>query len=571
MSPRARAACWLPLFLVACTSVEDCLWSDNQPPTWPTDTGDSGGVDSGSDTGDTSDAVETGETDDSAPVVETGDTGCVPTGEEQPYNGLDDDCDPGTPDDDLDGDGDGVETDCDDSDATVGADAAEECHYRLTASLRIEGLADGYLGSGLLRADDLDGDGVAELVVGAADDQGWAGTVRLYAGAGLAVGAVLGEADALQSWTGAASYDRLGGAEAMAQLNDLDGDGARELLLACPAADPGGFTSTGEVYLLASSSLALDGGGGLASATATVSLQGANTADRFGDAIGVVDLDGDGVDDVLVGCTGDDSAWDGAGSVALFANVDATAATISVDDAAVRLTGTYLEGLGGGVLRGAGDLDGDGREDLLVGSPDASGTGVVYLVAGGDMASGPIAELAFATITGAASGDEMGHSGRSLGDLDGDGDHELVLQALKGDVLATNGGGLYLWHGGAELAGQIDVGSAAVAWGSDTGLARAGEPLQVVDVNADGVLDLLTATPWNASGGRVSLLDGATWEGWRGGDLGDDARLWVATHEADGLGTGLLATDLDGSGELDLLVGAPSADGGRGVVAGWLR
>ena len=566
MSPRLRAAGWLPLILVACTSAKECVQDEDTPTVQPADTADTGDTGTPGETGDSS-----GETGDSAPPVDTGDTGCTPTGDEQPYNGLDEDCDPDTPDDDLDGDKAGVEDDCDDSDATVGADAAEECHYRLTADLRIEGLADGTLGSGLLRTDDLDGDGVAELVVGAADDQGWAGTVRLYAGAGLLAGVELGETDAIMGWTGAASYDRLGGAESMALINDLDDDGARELLLACPAADPGGFTSAGEVYLLTSAGLDLDGGVGLASASATVALQGASTADRFGDAIGVADLDGDGLDDLLVGCTGDDSAWDGAGSVAFFPEVDTTAATISLDDATVRLTGTYLEGLGGGVLRSAGDLDGDGREDLLVGSPDASGTGVVYLVASDEMSSGPIAERAFATIAGASSGDELGHNGRSLGDLDGDGDHELVLQALEGDVLATNGGGLYLWHGGADLAGQLDVGSAALAWGSSTGLARAGEPMQVVDVDGDGVLDLLTATPWHGSGGRVSLLDGATWEGWRGGDLGDDARLWVATHEADGLGTGLLATDLDGAGELDLLVGAPSADGGRGVVAGWLR
>ena len=573
MPPRLHAAGWLPLFLAACTSMEECFFDEPASPALPADTGadlhtgDSGGSTSPGDTGETADDVGPGE---------TGDTGCVPTGDEIPYNGLDEDCDGGTPDDDLDGDGEGIDTDCDDSDTTVGAGAAEECHYRLGANLVIEGGASGALGSGLRRVDDLDGDGVAELLVGAEDALGWAGSVHLFPGSQLVDGAVLGTGDSLASWTGAASYDRLGDAEAMLLLNDRDGDGASELLLACPAADPGGFTATGEIYLLASADLALDGGTQLASGAASVALQGANTGDRFGDAVGIVDIDGDGVDDLLVGCPGDDGAYDGAGAVALFTGVDTTAATISVVDAELHMTGGYYEGLGAGVLRSAGDLDGDGRADLMVGSTDAKNdageaTGVVYLVSGDDLASAPVAELAFATVVGANGEDELGNNGNGLGDLDGDGDCELVLQALKGDVDATNGGGLYLWRGGSELAGMLDPSSAALAWGSDTGLARAGEPMQVVDVNGDGLLDLLTATPWHDSGGRVSLLDGAAWEGWRGGDLGDDARLWVATHEADGLGTGLLATDLDGQGELDLLLGAPASEGGRGAVVGILR
>jgi len=567
MDSRLRYAGLASLLLAACTSVEDCIFDDDTPLAQPRDTADSRAP---------GDSADTGHTGDSDSPTETGDTGCVPTGNEIPYNGVDEDCDPTTPDDDLDSDGAGVDEDCDDSDPTVGPDAAAECHYRLRADLTLSGSWEGTLGSALLRGDDLDGDGVAELWVGAEEGQNWTGVVHMYSGAQLISGAALTDDDTLASFSGAAEYDRIGRAEAMAWLGDRDGDGARELLLACPSADPGGFSATGEVYLLATAGTSLVGATQLASTAATVRLQGADTADRFGDALGVADLDGDGVDDLLVGSPGNDSASSEAGLIALFPGVSTAGATISVDDASARMTGSYLEGLGRGVLRSAGDVDGDGHEDLMVGSTSASdpagvGTGVVYLVAGNDVRDGSLAELAFATIAGAGSGDELGTNGRGLGDLDGDGPHEFVLQALKGDVLATNGGGLYLWHGGEQLAGQLDISSAALAWGSETGLARAGEPLRAVDVNADGVLDLLTATPWHSSGGRVSLLDGASWASWGGGELGTDARVWVSTHEADGLGTGLLATDLDAQGELDLLVGAPAADGANGVVVGVLR
>jgi hypothetical protein len=61
-----------------------------------------------------------GDCDDSDPSVNPGQT-------EVPYNGIDDDCDPSTPDDDLDGDGFGIVDDCDDSDPTVNPDATEIC------------------------------------------------------------------------------------------------------------------------------------------------------------------------------------------------------------------------------------------------------------------------------------------------------------------------------------------------------------------------------------------------------------------------------------------------------------
>jgi hypothetical protein len=519
------------------------------------------------DTADTSSPADTADTTDTADTADTAGPDCEPTGPEEPYDGIDQDCDPTTPDDDLDGDGIGVGADCDDRDAAVGAEV--RCLNRARADLRIEGTVGLHLGSGLFPAGDLDGDGVAELLVGAEDADSWRGQVLVFSGAALAPGAALLPGDALVMWAGSAEYDSVGGAEEVALL-----DGAA-VLLACPSADPGGFTNVGEVYLLRVEPADLDGGTQAASAAADVRLQGGSAGDRFGQALGVADVDGDGLQDVLVGASRDDGGHPEGGVVALFTSLPA-AGTVSVDDADARLSGAYLEALGQGVLRAGGDLDGDGRPDLVVagaGLDDPVGTnpGRVYLLAGTDVTTGDIAGLAFATLAGGVAGDGFGATGRSLGDLDGDGADELVLAALTGDVVATNGGGLYLWRGGSGLAGNLGPDSAELAWGSPEGLARAGGALEAADVDRDGALDLLAATPWATGGGRVALLAAAEFDAWQGASLEDDAALRLGTFEEDAFGSALLATDLDGAGALDLAVGAPQAAGGAGGVYGFLQ
>lgn len=87
------------LALLACNPDKDAASNDTGTP--DTETGD---VDWTPDSGDTTDTGDTVE------------TGCVPTGDEVPYNGVDEDCDPATPDDDLDGDGSPGAEDCDDED-----------------------------------------------------------------------------------------------------------------------------------------------------------------------------------------------------------------------------------------------------------------------------------------------------------------------------------------------------------------------------------------------------------------------------------------------------------------------
>ncbi len=557
MPPALRPHGLIALLAFApCCLVEDCIFEEAPLPSY----------------GDTDDSVvDTGARDTGDSQGETGDTACEPTGDEIPYDGLDNDCDPSTPDDDLDGDGQGIDTDCDDLDAGVGPKAAEVCLQRARADWSILGLAEQSLGTCLERGDDLDGDGAAELLVGAEAADGWRGGVYLFGGGALEQGATLGVDDALGGLLGSAEYDSIGGAGEQHFLADLDGDGHRELLLACPGADPGGFANLGEVYLMLSAGLPTDGSSVVAPDTAAVSFQGRNSSDRFGESVGVGDLDGDGLDDLLVGSPWDDMGHDDGGAIVLFQGVQASSASVSAADADAWLFGAYQEGLGQGELRLVGDIDGDGRQDLLVGSTEGSSNGVAYLLAAQDIVSGDIVDVAFASILGAAYDDQLGQGARSLGDLDDDGDDELVVSALKGDVGVTNGGGLYLWRGGPEIAGSLEVTSAERSWGSDSSLARAGGSLDVADVDADGAMDLFTSVPWEEGGGVATLLSGASVDDWAGGTLLGDAYLRIGTHEEDGLGSAVLATDLDGQGDLDLLVGAPDASEGQGGVFGFLR
>jgi hypothetical protein len=178
--------------------------------------------------------------------------------------------------------------------------------------------------------------------------------------------------------------------------------------------------------------------GTLTASAASVTISGADTNDWVGVTVGLSgDLDGDGVNELIVGASGDSDIAENAGRVSVFRGPLATGG-FTVADAEIEVLGdteyTYV-----GESASIGDFDGDGNGDLTVGSYSQAG----YLWYGpiGDGSYGLID--ADVEITSVDPGSvNFGWPTVLVGDLDGDGADELIV----GDVgKSSSKGAVYLF------------------------------------------------------------------------------------------------------------------------------
>lgn len=191
------------------------------------------------------------------------------------------------------------------------------------------------------------------------------------------------------------------------------------------------------------------------------------------------------------------------------------------------------------------DHDGDGVRDVAVGAPghDAE-RGRVYIL------SGRTASMLLA-LEGSAAGDRYGHAIDVVGDLDGDGQEELVVGAPGADAFGIDSGSAQLYRGGPVQ--QLSLLAARVGPGAG---ARMGTSLSgFEDFNANGARDIAIGAPGRD---RVQIYSGA-------------AMTLVAEIDGDAPGSNFgaavaLSQDVNGDGRNDLVVGAPRALGGRGAV-----
>ncbi len=450
---------------------------------------------------------------------------------------------------------------------------------------------------------DVTGDGVLDTVGGAsfADAAGVADSGAIYVWYGstapsgapeatlLAPAAVVGDRlGSLGNWV---PYYGIAKSQGI-QLADVTGDGVLDVVVGAYAKCVAGVQYAGAIYVWR-------GGPTLSGAPAplaTLTVPGAIVGDQLGygsgQTIELADVTGDGVLDLVasaiyadVGGVSDVGAvyvWKGGttlnGSLAPLATlvVPGAVAGDSLGYIGPPKPWPYYNIYGQGIR--IADVTGDGLLDVIAGASfaDVAGvwdTGAIYVWKGGPTLSGSPAPLATLSAPGAVwlgatlGGDDQGIK---LADVSGDG----VLDVVAGSYLANvagvvAAGAVYMWTGGATLAGSLPpfatlTVSGAVAYDE---LGSGSPGFQFADVSGDGVLDVVANTPAADVAGVVGA--GAVYV-WMGGPTLNGMPALLATLTVTGAaawdvlgsvyGQGVLVADVSGDGFLDVIAGTSYAD-----------
>ena len=342
---------------------------------------------------------------------------------------------------------------------------------------------DDYSGFSVSSAGDINGDGIDDLIIGAS----YAEFGNVYAGesyvvfgsdSGFAASVELSALDGTNGFVlnGIDEFDRSG--YSVSGAGDVNGDGVDDLIIGARIADPNGNNYAGESYVVFGSDSrfaasvelsALDGNNGFV-------VNGIDANDFSGHSVSSAgDVNGDGIDDFIIGANGADPNGNSAAgeSYVVFGSDSGFTTSLELSDLdgnnGFVVNGTDPNDSSGTSVSSAGDINGDGIDDLIIGagSADPNGNnyaGESYVVFGSD--SGFTASLELSAldgnngfvVNGIDPNDFSGYSVSGAGDVNGDGIDDLIIGAGSADPNGNSAAGeSYVVFGGGGILGSLDM------------------------------------------------------------------------------------------------------------------